>query len=247
MGAYERIARVIQRAGRRMGLAVTRYPPPGSLARHLRTLFQRLDINCVLDVGAHTGGYARTLRNEVGFHGQIVSFEPASESFRLLNRAFRGDAGWRGYRYALGRRPGSADLHVFAGTDLNSFLSPSSYGAAWNPKSLKKTAVESVEIQPLARVFDEVTRHVQDPRVHLKVDAQGFDLDVIEGAAPILDRVLSMQTEVSLRPIYDHQPGMDETLPRLRELGFEITGMFPVARDRDGLRLIEIDCVLLRG
>jgi hypothetical protein len=41
-------------------------------------------------------------------------------------------------------------------------------------------------------------------------------------------------------------PGLAVTLERLDQLGFEVTGMFPVTRDRDLLRVIEFDCVLRR-
>jgi FkbM family methyltransferase len=247
MGTYDQLAQLVTWIGRSTGVTVTRYPPTGSLARHLRTLFQRLGTDCILDIGAHTGGYVRLLRRDVAFRGSIISFEPATASFLELSQAFEGDPKWRGHRYALGRVPGSAALHVFAGGgNLNSFLSPSSYGVAWAPQSLSSLTEELVEVRTLADVFDDVIGHLTNPRVHLKIDAQGFDLEVIEGTVPVLDRISSMQTEVSLKPIYDGQPVLEDVVPRLRELGFEVTGVFPVARDRDGLRLIETDCVLVR-
>jgi hypothetical protein len=83
--------------------------------------------------------------------------------------------------------------------------------------------------------------------VLLKVDTQGFDLEVVEGAVKVLDRVRALQLEVPAKRVYDGMPPLPRTLERLDELGFEVTGMFPVTRDRDLLRVVEFDCVLRRG
>jgi hypothetical protein len=39
---------------------------------------------------------------------------------------------------------------------------------------------------------------------------------------------------------------LPELLGFLGELGFELTGVFPLARDPDHLRLLELDCILYR-
>jgi FkbM family methyltransferase len=237
---------LVRKLARSAGLYVARYPPPGTLGFHLKQLTRRLDINCVLDVGAHEGGYARLLRREVQFAGEIVSFEPAAASFAALCSARAGDRRWRGHEYALGRAAGKATLNVFAESELNTLLEPSGYGVDRFPTMSRPLHGQMVEIHPLAEVFDEVTAHVPDPRVLLKVDTQGFDLEVVEGAVEVLDRVRALQLEVPVKHVYDNMPSLPRTLERLTELGFEVTGMFPVTRDRDLLRVVEFDCVLRR-
>jgi FkbM family methyltransferase len=238
---------LVRRLARSAGLYVTRYPPPETLGFHLKQLTRRLDINCVLDVGAHEGGYARLLRKEVQFAGEIVSFEPAAASFAALCSARAGDRHWRGHEYALGRTAGEATLSVFAESELNTLLEPSSYGVDRFPTMSRPLHGQTVEVRPLSEVFDEVTAHVPDPRVLLKVDTQGFDLEVVEGAAEVLGRVRALQLEVPVKHVYDGMPTLPQTLERLAELGFEVTGMFPVTRDRDLLRVVEFDCVLRRA
>ncbi len=41
----------------------------------LRRLLRYLEVDCVFDVGANSGQYARQLRNLVEFSGTIISFE----------------------------------------------------------------------------------------------------------------------------------------------------------------------------
>ena len=79
---------------------------------------------------------------------------------------------------------------------------------------------------------------------YLKIDTQGFDLQVIEGARQSLSLVAAVQTEVSVRPIYQGMPGFIEVYSALDAMGFDLTGLYPVTRD-SFLRLVELDCVMV--
>jgi hypothetical protein len=97
--------------------------------------------------------------------------------------------------------------------------------------------------------LDSCLEGIPTPRVYLKMDTQGYDLAVVEGASATLDRVLALQTEVALQPIYqDMRTTLCNTVPELRKRGFEVTGLFPVTRDqKDGLQIIEFDCIMVRS
>jgi FkbM family methyltransferase len=242
-----RLARMLHRAGRRVGLSISRYPPPNSLERLLTHLFRRLDINCVLDVGAHVGGYVRFLRKDLGFDGHVASFEPARGSYRIMEATWGMDERWLGFPHALGRQRGTAELNLFSGGNWNSFLPPNRYGAGRFLELSSRTGSETVEVHRLADVFPTATEPVSEPRAFLKVDTQGYDLDVIEGGEEILTRILGIQMELSAKPIYEGQPPLLTAVSRLGELGFDLAGMFPISRDRDELRVIELDAVFCRG
>jgi FkbM family methyltransferase len=241
-----RLIPLVKRAARVAGISLERYPPLNTTPHHLKYLLRQLDITCVLDVGAHRGEYVRLLRDHAGFGGHIASFEPASDSYAELVAACAHDPRWRGYQYALGRDNGFAELNLFGMTELNSLLVPSRYGIEVFPTLGRPTATQKVEVCRLDDVFEEVTRQVASPRVLLKIDTQGSDLRVLEGAAGVLDRVHALQVEVPLKPIYDGMAPLPELLGRLGELGYELTGVFPLARDPDHLRILELDCVLYR-
>jgi FkbM family methyltransferase len=227
---------------------VAPYPDAETLRHHLRRLIRRLGINVVLDVGAHVGQYAHLLRVDVGFTGHIVSFEPCATNYERLTDARRGDLNWRGHQYALGSAPGYCDINVYAAaTNLNSFLLPSSYGAGRFPDMAGERRPEQVPVYRLADVFDEVTAHVPRRRVLLKTDCQGFDLEVLEGAKDVLDQIVAVQTELPAMPIYDHMPSLTTILSWLERAGYQPTGMFPITCDPDDLRVIEFDCVCIRG
>ena len=241
-----RLIPLAKSVARSAGISLERYPPINTTPHHLRYLMKQLGITSVLDVGAHEGEYVNLLRKHVRFTGQIASFEPSAESFARLTAAWAGDPRWHGYAYALGSDPGFAELSLFGMSQLNSLLSPSRYGMEVFPTLANPTAIQKVEVCRLDDVFDQVVGRVPDPRVLLKIDTQGSDLRVLEGAAGVLDRILALQVEVPLKPIYDGMAPLSELLGFLGDLGFELTGVFPLARDPDHLRLLELDCILYR-
>ena len=123
---YRRLHRMFQS----IGLDVIRHPPRESLQWQLMRLFQQLDINCVLDVGANHGQYACLLR-EWGYRGDIVSFEPVPEVFESLQRTMAGDARWRGHPWALGEANDELEIHVARGdARASSFLTFNADGPA---------------------------------------------------------------------------------------------------------------------
>jgi FkbM family methyltransferase len=241
-----RFARSVKWLGQQLGLSISRFPPRSSLEFHLRELFGSCEINCVVDVGAHTGGYVRLIRKVVGFRGPIVSFEPAPKAFQTLEAAWGRDPAWRGYRYALGRSRAQAEFREYRSSDFNSLLQPSRYGARRFPKNLQPVSTQPVEVRTLSELFGEITEGLEAPQVHLKSDTQGFDLEVVEGAVGVLDRIFTLQIELSFRQIYEEQPAWLDVLRRLGELGYEACGFFPITAEGNTLALIEADCLLVR-
>jgi len=215
-----------------------------TLGRHLMELFSRYQINCVLDVGAHYGEYGTFLR-EAGYTGKIISFEPVKETFQRLQRLSVKDGNWDIHNFALGAANTGMDIQVFRDSELSSFLTPNDYCASHMGKTDLVAYTERVEVRTLDSVFDSCVVGIAEPRVYLKLDTQGYDLTILEHALGHLNQIQGLQSELSLKPIYEVMPSYLDALPKLRELGFEVTGLFPVSRDRK-LRLIEVDCVMIR-
>ena len=240
------IKRVIQKAARVVGLHVGRYPPVDSLAYHLQTLLRELEIDCVLDVGAHEGEFAGFLR-DLDYAGDIVSFEPVHTSFDALTRARAGDRHWRGHNVALGAADGELALNIYRGSVFNSFLQPTETGSTRFRDNTTLLRVDKVPVRRLETVLDELLAARPEARIFLKMDTQGYDLQVVRGAGRRLPAIRALQTELAARPTYAGMPTLPEALAELTQLGFELTGMFPVARELDHLRVIELDCVMCRA
>ena len=211
------------------------------LGTHLRRLLSALEINVVIDVGARRGEWGTWLRR-LGYRGRICSFEPVSESFAALERLATSDGNWTVRQLALGREAGSAEINVAEVSAFSSFLEPNSFAASTFGSSAQVTATETVRIETLDAVFGELVAGIATPRAYLKLDTQGWDLEVLAGATESLGRVLALQTEVSVHPLYDGMPTMQESLAHLASIGFEVSTFTPVSFD-EKLRAVELDCV----
>ncbi len=214
------------------------------LPGHLKSLLARLKINCVIDVGANVGEYGLMLRR-IGYRGRIVSIEPIPEVFNQLAENAAGDNEWRTLNTACGSREETRPINIFARSLMSSFLSPSSNMPFIDPTPLDRT--ENVQIKRLDSLFDDAVRGLDNPRVFLKTDAQGFDLDVIRGAGECMSRVQGLQSEVSMIPLYVGVPDYLEFLTYCRDLGFAPTGFFPITNSPAGGHLVECDVLLIRG
>ena len=210
--------------------------------RHISWLLRELRINVVLDVGANLGQYAEKLRRN-GYAGRIASFEPVADLSAALREKAAGDERWQVHGYALGDEEGEADINVTPGT-LSSLLDASEFGKGWSER-LQKSHTETITVHRLQDVLDEATAGVKNPRVYLKMDTQGFDLATFRGAGERVTELFGMQSEVACVPIYDGMPRMAEQLTEYEGAGFEITGMYPVSRDRPSLRVIEFDVMMI--
>jgi len=238
------LADVARRLLRPLGLSVNRALAVDTIEGHLHRILPSLGVNIVIDVGGHYGEYAAMLR-DVGYRGRIVSFEPVKTSYDRLVSARRRDREWRGVPIALGAERSRLPINVTAATDLSSFLTPSRHAAHWGLPA-RITRIESVPIERLDDVIGPYLTDIHQPHIYLKLDTQGFDLNVLRGAEKTLELVVGMQTEVAVRPLYDGVPLFPECLRPFMDLGYELTGVFGVAREPDGIAAIEFDCVLRR-
>jgi FkbM family methyltransferase len=212
----------------------------------LEKQLRELRIDTVLDVGANRGQFGRLLRR-VGSRGRIVSFEPVADNFAALRRRAAGDRNWTVLPIALGDADGSVEINVTAGDVFCSMLEPSAACHSLFGQSGRVMRRETVQVRRLDAVLPEVVPSAYRDRVHLKLDTQGYDLNALKGAGELLRTLPSVQTELSLVPIYERQPGYVEVLQFLKSVGLEPTGFFPVTRDPGTLRVIEYDAFFGRG
>jgi FkbM family methyltransferase len=213
-------------------------------ALHLGELLSRLEIDCVLDVGANVGQYRDFLRDRVLYEGTIVSFEPVGRHVGQLRERAKADPGWHIEPYALGARGDTLSINVMVSDQFSSFLEPDhsrvrEFGALNVP-----CRTETVAVKTLDAVLPQLRERLGIRRPYLKLDTQGFDIEVMEGARDCLPAIPALQTEASVLGIYKGMPGYMETIHYLGDRGFDITGLYPISRDRS-LRLIEFDCVMI--
>lgn len=216
------------------------------LVRHLRAIFERYKVDCVFDVGGNLGQYHDLLREEVGFEGLIFSFEPVSKYVDILKAKSVSDAKWRVFDFALGSADDVATINITKSPGLNSFLEPRTdvIQGYWSADEVSGT--EQVRIRMLDGIFQSLREQHGFHSPYLKLDTQGFDLEVLKGAVHSLPVFRALQTEASIKPLYQEMPNYRDVFEYLATASFELSGMFPVNHD-EALRLIEFDCLMINS
>lgn len=201
-------------------------------------------VNVILDIGANSGQYTTGLR-KAGFRGRIISFEPLSQPFSLLESKASKDPLWDCRRCALGDVDGTISVNVAGNAGQSSSVLPmlNSHQEAYPPANYVGT--EEVEIRRLDSVAPELLGPTDI--TFLKIDVQGFEKQVLAGGeSTVNDRCVGMQLELSFLPLYEGGMLIPEALDLVYSLGFTLTGVLPCFTDpRDG-RMLQADGVFFR-
>jgi FkbM family methyltransferase len=203
-------------------------------------VLDKLSINCVFDVGANAGDYGNLLR-AIGYKGWIVSFEPVQATFSKLAQRAAARPPWKVYQLALGSTNGQAEINLGQSDYLTSFLTPT------EPTKNKAIGRETVEVRRLDSIFEDCMAGIDAKRLYLKMDTQGFDLEVLRGSDGVLDQFVGAQTELSFVPLYEGMPGHLEALKEFESRGFSVVDFVPVTRVAGGLLMMEMDSILARA
>ena len=214
------------------------------LSATLKNLFKSREIDCVLDVGANRGQFRDFLRNEVSYAGPILSFEPVRHLAEVCSARAKTDPAWHLFEMALGNSETEAPIHVTKLDVLSSFLTPLRSAQPFD-KGSDIVSSELVKVRTLNSVFPELQAKFGFRRPYLKLDTQGFDLAVIEGADLVLSYLEAVQTELSVIPLYEGMPTWTTVISALKDRGFDVAGLVPVNRDK-GLRVLEFDGIFIR-
>ncbi len=235
--------RLLRRSVRKIGWDVHRFTPMVSELARLVSHLQERKVSLVLDVGANVGQYAMQLR-DAGYAGRIVSFEPLSEAHAALVKAAGADPLWTvAPRMALGDRAGSARVNV-SGNSVSSSLLPMLPAHLAAAPASQYVGTEEIQLATLDSVAPGFVKAGEI--VFLKIDAQGFQGQVIAGAQQFLRTAAGVQVEASLTPLYEGELTLCPLVEKLEPLGFELWDLFPGFTDTKTHRLLQCDCIFFR-
>lgn len=243
------LKRRLARVAERLSGAVILHPAEVHLAperMHLRRFLEYFAVDAVFDVGANEGQYAIQLRREVGFQGHIISFEPVPELAAKLAERASNDRRWHVESVALDREAGPATFNVMASDVFSSLRRP----ADDQPEIFAEgnTVARQIEVMrsTLAVALPAWREKLGFRRPFLKMDTQGNDLAVFDGAGDAIREFVGLQSELSYHPAYVGAPGFAETLQAYEARDFRLSALVPNTAGHFP-DLHEIDCIMYRA
>jgi FkbM family methyltransferase len=230
-------------ARRHAGLDVRSVQPFDDEFETLVHVLEHLGRPCVVDIGANDGGFGRNLFR-AGWTGQVLSFEPLVDAHASLRRTSQSYSGWVvAPRCALGDRDGAVPFHVAGNSSSSSTLVMRSLHTEVAPES-RTIETTTVEMKRLDSIIPSMK--LGGAALFLKIDTQGSEGTVLEGAAGVMDYVVGLRAEVSFAELYEGQEQFDALYVRIRGMGFDLWDLTPVLRDARSGQMLQADATFVK-
>lgn len=214
-------------------------------AWYLRRLFRWQEVDLVIDVGGNSGQFADFIRKRVGYKGLMVTFEPIPWLAEELQRRTESDSNWIVINKALGARPGHAQFNVMNTSPMSSLLQPKVDSQSSMKQFNEVEKRVEVEIATLDTCLAETLRTRNCRNIYLKLDVQGYELEVLKGAEATMTTICALQSELNVIPLYENQPGYMEVLRFLDEAGYVLSSI--PAHDYEHFpEMVDFDCHFVR-
>ena len=185
------------------------------------------DFATVVDAGASRGQFALFALWRFP-RAHVICFEPLPEAANIARQVLPAER-VKLHRVALGNLSGDATMHVSAQDDSSSLLPI----GREQVKLVPGTAEARQIVVPVGRLEQYLGSDTERPCL-LKIDVQGYELDVLRGAGPALDTVDEILVETSFVELYEGQPVADEVVSHLASRGFRLADVNGFSRRRDG-------------
>lgn len=168
---------------------------------------------CVFDIGANIGQSTAVFSTEFA-SGKIYSFEPVPKTYESLLLNTRGDARIKTFNLGFGSSDHSAAIHVGSDSKVSSIK----FQREGDQKS-------NIEVRSLASFCAE---HGVD-RIHFaKIDTEGYELEVLQGAEPLLkeQRIDALYIETCPNLGSDYFVPINKLLEKFSGFGYELYGLY---------------------
>ncbi len=227
----------------RVGFELRRFSVEHSENARFISMLKTNKVNLIFDVGANAGQFGVLLR-EIGFDGKIISFEPLSDAREILLNISKNDPLWQiALQTAIGEENGKIEIQIARNSYSSSVLDilDTHVNAAPDSKYIGKEKVA-------LRTLDSIASDYMDSNsiAFIKIDTQGYETQVMNGAKKLMSQIVGLQVEISLVPLYKGQCLFDEMLKKLKNDGFELWSISTVFSDPNTAQLLQVDATFFR-
>lgn len=238
------LKRTIKHTLRSLGLELHRFSPASSKNARLMACLDHCGINMVLDIGANEGQFGEELRVG-GYKSDIVSFEPMADAHSKLLLRSQNDPKWQAAaRVAIGADCGTIELNVSANSVSSSVLPM----LAAHTNAAPESAYSARENVPLLSLDEAAAPYIKEvDHILLKIDTQGYEWQVLDGAPKLIARARAVLIELSLVQLYEGQHLWLECVARLESAGFTLWALEPVFVDLNNGRTLQMDGFFVRN
>jgi FkbM family methyltransferase len=193
-----------------------------------------LGVETIYDIGANVGTWS-LLAKAIFPTASIQAFEPLESCREAFLRNTAPVHGVDLHEVALGPDDRVATMHVGAVSDTSSLLPPCG-DAEREGADVRELPVRSLDSFVIANKLPE-------PDL-LKLDVQGYELEVLKGAPMMLQRAKAVICEVSFVPLYEGQCLFADVVTFMSLAGFSLRAF--ALETRTGIALEQTDVLFVQ-
>jgi FkbM family methyltransferase len=205
------------------------------------SILRQIPFDFLVDAGANRGQFSLVCRR-VNPLAEIVGFEPLPGPASVYRSLFADDARVRLHETALGPERGEAMMHVSARDDSSSLL-PIAKTQTDNYPGSGEIGTHAVGV---AMLSDMVSPTDMGRRNLLKIDVQGYELEVLRSAGALLPHFEWIYVECSYVPLYEGQPLASEVIAFLDAHGFAQSGRYNISYVEGTDKMLQADLLFTR-
>jgi len=214
----------------------------GTYRKFIEPWWQSLNIKTVLDIGANAGQFGHACR--LAFPTiRLHSFEPLKGPFTKLSSLAEDDRNWTVHNFALSNVAGETQIHADEYSPSSSLLQMSERHREHFPQT-GQTTQQIIETKRLEDIFGDLAI---EGRTLMKLDVQGYELAVLDGAEKILPEIDYILTEMSFVSLYEEQPLFADVYSRLCHSNFSFKGFFDQCVSPKTGELLQGDGIFVRN
>lgn len=225
------------------GLEVYYLQPYSDTGTQLIKAMQIINTELVFDIGANAGQFASEIRRK-GYEGKIVSFEPLSSTRDKLLKKSSRDKKWIIHEQtALGEKHKNIEINISKNSVSSSILPmlKSHYEVDNNSVFVGSETVPLITLDSVAKIYLERINNS-----FIKIDTQGYEWQVLDGARETLKVAKGIYCELSLIPLYKDQHLWKAMIERIEKEGFTLWSLQQGLRDPQSGRTLQMDAIFLK-
>lgn len=201
------------------------------------------NIDFIFDIGANTGQFSSEIINN-GYKGEILSFEPLTIAHKELVIKSSKHENWIVYeRCAVGDFEGEIEINISNNSVSSSILDISSLhlNAAEESKFIGSEKSRIIRLDSLLNIYQ-----FNDKNLFVKIDTQGFEWQVLEGAEEILKISKGVLCELSFDKLYEGQRLWQDIIKKLEKYNFKLWSIQYGLTDKSTGQSLQCDAIFYK-
>ena len=218
------------------------------LTKDIVYILKKLNFNKPIfcDVGAYQGEWiSKYLRNFPNLIAYLI--EPHEKSYLYLKKKFKNYENIRPFKLGLSNSNEIQKVNINSKSYTNSFLEfHKDVSKSWKYEQFENLYKEESKMQKLSDFVRE--NNISKINV-LKLDVQGYESRVLNGAADLLEKNLIdlILLEVIIIPTYKNQSKVSEIFDIFENYKYSLYGVYDIEKNPKRSRLQQFDALFFKS